>query len=295
MTVLLVLVIGPLYFFSTIGGFVAPNPVLGGELSFALIIKKALNEAELSKMEGPGGLGKNSYSLKAFDFSQESMSELHRSASHNESSPAGLNIYALDDSDTEFIEHNKKTNDTKSHIVAKQIVPFSFYHSKNPLLKSYNSTMFDESIYHNWTETRFFHSDQIQDAAFEEYAQTKWLISDANKLEMREHLLEALNTSNIHYQFEFGVTTDFERSLPATARTTSLTQHKHLNESFYPDCLTMLSLIEFAKLNCTKEATENKEQLPHIIRFSQAVDSELILGFTSTMNKVDREGHSLPN
>jgi len=110
-------------------------------------------------MEGPGGLGKNSYSLKAFDFSQESMSELHRSASHNESSPAGLNIYALDDSDTEFLEHNKKTNDTKSHIVAKQVVPFSFYHSKNPLLKSYNSTMFDESIYHNWTETRFFHSD----------------------------------------------------------------------------------------------------------------------------------------
>lgn len=181
------------------------------------------------------------------------MSELHRSASRNESSPAGLNIYALDDSDTEFIEHNKKTNDTKSHFVAKQIVPFSFYHSQNPLLESYNSTMFDESIYHNWTETRFFHSDQIQDAAFEEYAQTKWLISDAKKLEMREHLLDALNTSNIHYQFEFGTTTAFKRSLPATARTTSLTQHKHLNETFYPDCLTMLSLTEFAKLNCTKE------------------------------------------
>ena len=84
MTVLLVLVIGPLYFFSTIGGFVAPNPVLGDELSFSLIIKKALKEAELSKMEGPGGLNKNIYSLKAFDSSQESISELHRSASHNE-------------------------------------------------------------------------------------------------------------------------------------------------------------------------------------------------------------------
>jgi hypothetical protein len=70
---------------------------------------------------------------------------------------------------------------------------------------------------------------------------------------MREHLLEALNTSNIHYQFEFGTTTAFKRSLPATARTASLTQHKQLNETFYPDCLTMLSLTEFAKLNCTKE------------------------------------------
>jgi len=155
--------------------------------------------------------------------------------------------------------------------------------------------MFDESIYHNWTETRFFHSDQIQDAAFEEYAQTKWLISDAKKLEMREHLLEALNTSNSHYQFEFGVTTDFERSLPATAKTTSLTQHKRLNESFYPDCLTMLSLREFAKLNCTKEAKEGNANDPHIIRFSQAVDAELILGFTSTMSRVERKGHGVAN
>merc|ERR1712195_458793 len=73
-------------------------------------------------MEGPGGLGKNSYSLKAFDFSQESMSELHRSAAHNASSPAGLNIYALDDSDTEFIEHNKKIKDPASETVATQHV-----------------------------------------------------------------------------------------------------------------------------------------------------------------------------
>jgi len=128
---------------------------------------------------------------------------------------------------------------------------------------------------------------------------------------MREHLLEALNTSNIHYQFEFGTTTAFKRSLPATARTASLTQHKQLNETFYPDCLTMLSLTEFAKLNCTaelinkeKEAKEHTANGAHSkpistpttsIRFSQAVDSELILGFTDKVAKVNREGHSLPN
>jgi hypothetical protein len=173
MSLLLVLVIGPLFFFSTIGGFVAPNPALGGELSFAFIIKKYLDEADLAKLEGPGGLQHNkgsSYSLTAFDFSQESISKLHRSASHNESSPAGLNIYALDDSDTEFVTAINTKNKDKPHYVAKQVVPFSFYHSENPLLESYNSTMFEESVYHNWTETRFFHSDQIQDAAFEEYA-----------------------------------------------------------------------------------------------------------------------------
>jgi hypothetical protein len=204
-----------------------------------------------------------------------------------------LNIYALDDSDTEFAtELNSKTKDTKRHYVAKQVVPFSFYHSENPLLERYNSTMFDESIYHNWTETRFFQPDQIQDAAFEEYAQTKWLISDAKKREMREHLLEALNTSNGHYWFEFGTTAAFKRSLPAAARTTSLTQHKHLNETFYPDCLTTLSLAEFAQLDCTKVSDDKGKTQ---IRFSQAVESELVLGATSTMTKVNRKGHSRSN
>lgn len=220
------------------------------------------------------------------------MSKLHRSASHNESSPAGLNIYALDDSDTEFVaEHNSKTKDSKPHYVAKQVAPFSFYHSENPLLERYNSTMFDESIYHNWTETRFFHADQIQDAAFEEYAQTKWLISDAKNDEMRVQLLEALNTSNSHYQFEFGTTAAFKRSLPAAAATTSLTQRKQLNETFYPDCLTTLRLAEFAQLDCTKELNK----ATHQIRFSQAVESELVLGTTSTMTKVNRKGHSRSN
>jgi len=117
---------------------------------------------------------------------------------------------------------------------------------------------------------------------------------------MRKHLLEALkprsdrDANDIRYQFEFGITTDFERHLPATARTTSLTQHKHLNESFYPDCLTMLSLTEFAKLNCTK-AAEHHDIKPHVIRFSQAVDSELVLGGHSTMDVVNRKGHSLAN
>jgi hypothetical protein len=122
---------------------------------------------------------------------------------------------------------------------------------------------------------------------------------------MRKHLLAALkprsdrDANDIRYQFEFGITTDFERRLPATARTTSLTQHKHLNESFYPDCLTMLSLTEFAQLNCTKAAIVAKETntdiKPHVIRFSQAVDSELVLGARATMDKVNRKGHSLAN
>lgn len=53
MTLLLTLVVGPLLFFSTIGGFVAPNPIHNGNLEFMFIIKKSLNSTELSKMEKP--------------------------------------------------------------------------------------------------------------------------------------------------------------------------------------------------------------------------------------------------
>jgi len=44
---LLAIVIGPLVFFSTVGGFVAPNPVLTGQLTLSFDIKKSLTDANL--------------------------------------------------------------------------------------------------------------------------------------------------------------------------------------------------------------------------------------------------------
>lgn len=42
-TVILFLLVGPLVFFSDVGGFVAPNPVLSADIKVALVITKTLN------------------------------------------------------------------------------------------------------------------------------------------------------------------------------------------------------------------------------------------------------------
>ena len=94
---------------------------------------------------------------------------------------SSLNIFALDETDSDLIAENlvaKKEDQWK----AKQIVKYSFYKSQNPLIKDFTEHNFDITPYHNWTETRFFAPDQIQDAAFEVSAQEKWLISDAKKV-----------------------------------------------------------------------------------------------------------------
>lgn len=49
---LLALVVGPLVFFSTVGGFVAPNPVTSGQLTLSFIIKKSLTDADLDNFVG---------------------------------------------------------------------------------------------------------------------------------------------------------------------------------------------------------------------------------------------------
>jgi len=48
-SVILFLLVGPLVFFSDIGGFVAPNPVLSGDVKVALVIKKTLSDADLKE------------------------------------------------------------------------------------------------------------------------------------------------------------------------------------------------------------------------------------------------------
>ena len=53
MTILLLLVVGPIFFFSTIGGFVSPNPIHNGELEFMFYIRKSLDLKELKKLEEP--------------------------------------------------------------------------------------------------------------------------------------------------------------------------------------------------------------------------------------------------
>ena len=160
MSILLMLVVGPLFIFSTLSGLVLPNPVHGGRQNFAFIIKKSLNHTELQKLtkESPADAKAN---LKALNLDEMDFEDLEASS---------LNIFALDDTDTDFIEQNKKEANDDDKTVAKQVVVYKFYKSTNPLLLQFTPAMFDNTTYNNWTETRFFGANQVQNAIFEEYA-----------------------------------------------------------------------------------------------------------------------------
>lgn len=46
-TVILMLLVGPLIFFSDVGGFIAPNPVLSGDIQYSFVITKLVSERDL--------------------------------------------------------------------------------------------------------------------------------------------------------------------------------------------------------------------------------------------------------
>jgi piezo-type mechanosensitive ion channel component 1/2 len=47
-TIIMLLLVGPLFFFSDVGGFVAPNPVSSGDFKISMIITKQLTADEIS-------------------------------------------------------------------------------------------------------------------------------------------------------------------------------------------------------------------------------------------------------
>jgi len=50
-------------------------------------------------------------------------------------------------------------------------IPYKFYENRNGFLMTYDEQYFHQSPYDEWTETRFFKPDNIQECMFREYAQ----------------------------------------------------------------------------------------------------------------------------
>lgn len=124
---LLAIIIGPLWFFSTVGGFVAPNPVTAGSLRVSLVIKKSLNREELAVMTGGAD-----------------------ATADIEVNSNSLNVQSLDE--TNLAE-------TGSGGQLNQTVPYDIYWDRDPLTRTYDEKIFRRSPYRNWTETRFFAPD----------------------------------------------------------------------------------------------------------------------------------------
>jgi len=93
-------------------------------------------------------------------------------------------------------------------------------------------TQFDE-----WTETRYFKPDMLQDCVANEYSDDKWILSEENKNQLRLDLIKAMDPDySDSYQFELGIYYSFDRNLPAEAITASGMQMKKLDLNFLYDC-----------------------------------------------------------
>lgn len=82
-----------------------------------------------------------------------------------------------------------------------QTIPYVVYDDKYPLQRTYNETIFKESPYSKWTETRFFAPAQIQDTVFSEFAQFNWLVSEDNKADLQKDILRAMRLDQDQFEF----------------------------------------------------------------------------------------------
>jgi len=58
--VILSLLVGPLWFFSEVGGFIAPNPVQQAQISFAFVVSKTLSQEDFDGSTSASGSGESS-------------------------------------------------------------------------------------------------------------------------------------------------------------------------------------------------------------------------------------------
>jgi len=148
--VILFLLVGPLVFFSDIGGFVAPNPVQSADIQVALVINKTLTQAD----------------MKEFGFASFKNAILNNKTHEAD--------YQLDGAETDLLQElegstelaaskteqaSKKSINYDSSTWLHTEIPYYVYENKNPFLRLYDDAYYQDSKFDRWTETRFFAAD----------------------------------------------------------------------------------------------------------------------------------------
>ena len=139
---------GPLLLFSPMAGFVAPNPVLSGDIDISFLISKVISNKTMDKY-----LSGNVNELEEYD---------------------SLNLVSLDDKKNEKNETYLNCENDKDDCSK---IYYGVYKSKNPEFRTLNKDQINSTKFHSWTESRFFYPDQIQLCLLEEFSQTKWQMS----------------------------------------------------------------------------------------------------------------------
>ena len=127
--IILLMIMGPLYFFSSYSNFSVLNPVFESEISVSIFIDKTLSVADLENRMVP------SAQQKAWEHTlQDDQTELFISEKYKD-------LY------------NAKNLDTR--------VPYQIFKNDHPFLSNVTEEGMKKAAYSGWTETKFFKNDQI--------------------------------------------------------------------------------------------------------------------------------------
>jgi hypothetical protein len=126
------MLVGPIYFFSDIGGFIQINPVESASLGLSFIITKNITQKEFER---------SSIKFNSMDIGSES----------NEDS---LNLDSMM-TPTLLKEKEASEHDMNDERVYSK-TPYKFFENANPYFRNYTKETYMHSHFSNWTETRFF-------------------------------------------------------------------------------------------------------------------------------------------
>ena len=158
--VIMLAIMGPLYFFSEFSTFSIKNPVLSSEVSISIIINKTLSVSDLeNRMVGP--------------------------MSNQNEIP---NVY--DEQTNMFI--GKRVKDLYEKKDLHTSVPFKIFDVKHPNMRNIDDKIYNSLEARNWTETQFFKSEQVQEVICTEYPDDKWTIDRLNGKFFREDLINTI-------------------------------------------------------------------------------------------------------
>jgi hypothetical protein len=143
----LFLLVGPLVFFSDIGGFVAPNPVQSADIQVALVIKKTLTQADMKE-----------FGFASFNDTDSSLFQLDSSETDLLQELQGSTELAQDDGSDGGTTLTPAEKEQARHRLHTEI-PYYVYENKNPFLRLYDEAYYQHSKFNRWTETRFFAAD----------------------------------------------------------------------------------------------------------------------------------------
>lgn len=181
-TIIMVLLAGPLWFFSDIGGFVAPNPVQSANLELSFIIQKNLTDLNLEDERHEGKHKAND------DKTKLNLDELYTTQ--------------------DLSELEEETDDTKK---IQQKKPYSLYTNQNPFFREWDQEYYEQTPFSNWTETRFFKADQMQDCVMSEYSDTQWLISQKDKVVLTDDIYDAMDLAKTDIMLQIGFRQKYTR------------------------------------------------------------------------------------